>query len=108
MPLDQLVLQLVDVAGTHPHTTPADDQRGAWLFPTQRPGRSLTSKRLANRLQQLGLPAEPGRCAALLDLCTQIPPAVIHQLLGISATAAERWSAGATKAAYAAEIARRF
>lgn len=56
---------------------------------------------------RIGLPAEAGRCAALLDLCTQMPPAVLQRLLGISPMAAERWSAGAVRMAYAAEVARR-
>ncbi|MFF3305790.1 hypothetical protein ACFYWE_35455, partial [Streptomyces sp. NPDC002908] len=62
---------------------------------------------LATRLRNIGLPSEAGRCAALLDLCTQMPPAVLQRLLGISPMAAERWSAGAVRMAYAAEVARR-
>ncbi|WP_239063783.1 MULTISPECIES: hypothetical protein [unclassified Streptomyces] len=107
-PLDgHLVLQLVDIANDHQHTVMSNDLNAPWLFPTQRPGKALGSKQLSRRLRKIGLPAEAGRCAALLDLCTQMPPAVLQRLLGISPTAAERWAAGAVRSAYAAEVARR-
>ncbi|WP_240811003.1 hypothetical protein [Streptomyces tendae] len=105
--LDALVLQLVDIAHSHEHAVNSNETNAPWLFPTQRPGRALTSSRLATRLRNIGLPSEAGRCAALLDLCTQMPPAVLQRLLGISPMAAERWSAGAVRMAYAAEVARR-
>ncbi|MEU3862328.1 hypothetical protein AB0F03_34165 [Streptomyces sp. NPDC028722] len=63
------------------------------------------SSRLTTRLRNIGLPSEAGRCAALLDLCTQMPPAVLQRLLGISPMAAV--SAGAVRMAKAAEVARR-
>ncbi|MEV6110971.1 hypothetical protein AB0L59_00265 [Streptomyces sp. NPDC052109] len=106
-PLDALVLQLVDIAHSQEHAVNSNELNAPWLFPTQRPGRALTSSRLATRLRNIGLPPEAGRCAALLDLCTQMPPAVLQRLLGISSMAAERWSAGAVRMAYAAEVARR-
>jgi hypothetical protein len=106
-PLDGLVLQLVDIAHDHQHSVMSNELNAPWLFPTQRPGRPLTSKQLGNRLRTIGLPSESGRCAALLDLCTQMPPAVLQRLLGISPTAAERWAAGAVRTAYAAEVAGR-
>ncbi|MGW1014321.1 hypothetical protein ACWD4X_30300 [Streptomyces termitum] len=94
-PLDGLVLQLVDIANDHQHTVMSNDLNAPWLFPTQRPGKPLGSK------------SEAGRCAALLDLCTQMPSAVLQRLLGISPAAAEHWAAGAVRTAYAAEVARR-
>ncbi|MET7296763.1 hypothetical protein ABZS79_32500 [Streptomyces griseoloalbus] len=106
-PLDGLVLQLVDIANDHQRTVMSNDLNAPWLFPTQRPGKPLGSKQLSRRLRKIGLPAEAGRCAALLDLCTQMPPAVLQRLLGISPSAAERWAAGAVRTAYAAEVARR-
>ncbi|MEV0492272.1 hypothetical protein [Streptomyces atratus] len=101
------MLQLVDIAHDHQHVVMSNELNAAWLFPTQRPGKSLGSKQLANRLRRIGLPAEAGRCTARLDLCTQMPPTVLERLLGISPAAAERWAAGATRTAYAAEFARR-
>ncbi|WP_229700341.1 hypothetical protein [Streptomyces kronopolitis] len=107
-PLDGLVLQLVDIAHDHERTVMLNEHNAPWLFPSlQMPGRPVTSKQLARRLRDIGLPTEAGRCAALLDLCTQMPAAVLQRLLGISPSAAERWSAGAVRTAYAAEVASR-
>ncbi|HEY5834539.1 hypothetical protein [Streptomyces sp.] len=100
-------LQLVEIARSHEHMVMSNDQNAPWLFPTQRPGKPLTSRRLASRLRNIGLPSEAARCAALLDLCIQMPPAVLQRLLGVSSFAAERWAAGAVRTAYAAEVARR-
>ena len=85
----------------------SNEQNTPWLFPTQRPGKPLTNRRLTRRLHNIGLPSEAARCAALLDLCIQMPPAVLQRLLGVSSFAAERWAAGAVGTAYAAEVARR-
>ncbi|GAA3372425.1 hypothetical protein GCM10017744_103870 [Streptomyces antimycoticus] len=106
-PLDNLVLQLVDIARNQEHMVMSNELNAPWLFPTQQPGKPLSSSRLAARLRNIGLPSEAGRCAALLDLCVQVPPAVLQRLLGISPFAAERWAAGAVRTAYAAEVARR-
>jgi hypothetical protein len=106
-PLDRLALQLVAIAHDNATVVNTSVHNAPWLFPTQRPGNPLTSTQLAIRLRRIGVPAESARCAALLDLCGQLPPAVIHRLLGISADAAQRWSSGAVRTAYAAEIARR-
>ncbi|MFF8943221.1 hypothetical protein ACF1A5_13315 [Streptomyces sp. NPDC014864] len=107
-PLDGLVLQLVEIAHDHERTVMLNEHNAPWLFPSlQMPGRAVTSKQLARRLRDIGLPTEAGRCAALLDLCTQMPAAVLQRLLGISPSAAERWSAGAVRTAYAAEVASR-
>ncbi|MFD6926365.1 hypothetical protein ACFV99_39970 [Streptomyces sp. NPDC059944] len=107
-PLDGLVLQLVDISRDRERTVMSNEHSAPWLFPSlQMPGRPVTGKQLARRLRDIGLPTEAGRCAALLDLCTQMPAAVLHRLLGISPQAAERWSAGAVRTTYAAEVASR-
>ncbi|MFD3536759.1 hypothetical protein [Streptomyces sp. NPDC058664] len=67
----------------------------------------MASRNPARRLRGIGLSTEAGRCAVLLDLCSQMPPAALQRLLGINPAAAERWTAGAVRTAYAAEIARR-
>ncbi|WP_327372446.1 hypothetical protein OG393_00260 [Streptomyces sp. NBC_01216] len=106
-PLDTLVLRLVDIANDHQHTVTANESNTPWLFPTQQPGKHLTSGQLLARLRKIGLPSESGRCAALLDICTTMPAGVLERLLGISPAAADRWAAGAVRTAYAAEVARR-
>ncbi|WP_405959434.1 site-specific integrase (plasmid) [Streptomyces sp. NBC_00868] len=107
-PMDGLVLQLVDLARGHERTVISNEHNAPWLFPSlQMPGRPMTSQQLGRRLRTIGLPSEAGRSAALLDLCAQIPPGVLQRLLGISPAAAARWSAGAVRTAYAAEVALR-
>ncbi|WP_331734532.1 MULTISPECIES: hypothetical protein [unclassified Streptomyces] len=106
-PLDTLVLRIVDIADDHQNTVMANESNAPWLFPTQQPGKHLTSKQLLARLRKIGLPSESGRCAALLDICTTMPAGVLERLLGISPAAADRWAAGAVRTAYAAEVARR-
>lgn len=107
-PMDGLVLQLVDLARDHERTVISNEHNVPWLFPSlQMPGRPMTSQQLGRRLRNIGLFSEAGRSAALLDLCAQIPPGVLQRLLGISPSAADRWSAGAVSTAYAAEVARR-
>ncbi|MFJ3723185.1 hypothetical protein ACIPYQ_11510 [Streptomyces sp. NPDC090045] len=96
-PLDGLVLQFVDIANDHQHTVMSNDLNAPWLFPTQRPGKPPGSNQLSRRLRKIGLPTEAGRCAAQLDLCSQMPSAVLQCLLGISHAAAERWAAGAVR-----------
>lgn len=106
--MDGLVLQLVDLARDHERTVISNEHNVPWLFPSlQMPGRPMTSQQLGRRLRNIGLPSEAGRSAALLDLCAQIPPGVLQRLLRISPAAADRWSAGAVRTAYAAEEARR-
>ncbi|MEU3136392.1 hypothetical protein ABZ691_26895 [Streptomyces sp. NPDC006854] len=106
-PLDDLVLQLVGIANEHQHTVMANESNAPWLFPTQQPGKHLTSKQFLSRLRKIGLPSEAGRCAALLDICTTMPAGVLERLLGISPAAADRWAAGAIRSSYAAEVALR-
>ncbi|MFE0772834.1 hypothetical protein [Streptomyces sp. NPDC058861] len=106
-PLDTLVLPLVDIAEDHRHTVTANESNTPWLFPTQQPGKHLTSGQLLARLRKIGPSSESGRCAALLDICTTMPAGVLERLLGISPAAADRWAAGAVRTAYAAEVAHR-
>ena len=60
-------------------------------------------------LRALGIYAQTGRRAALLDLATQLPAAVLADLLGLHQTTAAKWmhQAGGDWSGYAAELARR-
>jgi hypothetical protein len=71
------------VVGRH-HDSP-------WLFPGANPTRHISVNHLGLRLSRLGLYSRPGRHAALLDLATQLPGAVLARLLDISTSAADRW-----------------
>ena len=63
----------------------------AWLFPGHLPGRPITAARLGERLRSIGIYAQTGRRAALLDLAAQLPAAVLADLLGLHETTAAKW-----------------
>ena len=106
-PLASAVLQLINDGrsyrgvGSPPATT--------WLFPGHLPGRPITPARLGERLRAIGIYAQTGRRAALLDLAAQLPAAVLADLLGLHETTAAKWmhQAGGDWSRYAAELARR-
>ena len=79
-----------------------------WLFPGGLPGRPITASRLGERLRALGIRAQAGRRAALIDLGAQLPAAVLADLLGLAPTTAVKWmrQAGGDWSGYAAELAR--
>jgi hypothetical protein len=79
-----------------------------WLFPGGLPGRPITAARLGERLRAIGIHAQPGRRAMLIDLAAQTPPAVLADLLHLAPTTAARWTheAGGDWSRHAAEIAR--
>jgi len=79
-----------------------------WLFPGHMPGRPITPSTLGERLRAIGIYAQPGRRAALLDLAAQMPAAVLAEALGLHQTTAARWmhQAGGDWSRYAADLAR--
>lgn len=86
-----------------------DDGASAWLFPGGQPGRPISSYRLAERLRKLSIRSGQARSAALFQLVTDPPAAVLARLLRIHITVAVSWqraSAG-DRAAYTADISRR-
>ncbi len=79
-----------------------------WLFPGMQPGRPLTAARLGERLRAIGIRAQPGRRSALAHLASQLPAAVLADLLNLAPTTAVKWvrDAGGDWSRYAAELAR--
>lgn len=64
----------------------------------------LSSHHLGVRLKQLGIYSRPGT-SALMGLSTQLPAAVLSQLLGLSPETATAWTqSGGNWARYAAEL----
>ncbi len=105
-PLGALLLQLIADGKSHvgvgsPHHT-------RWLFPGGMPGRPITASRLAERLRALGISSQAGRRATLIDLASQLPAAVLADLLNLNPATAVRWmhQAGADWTRYAAGLAR--
>lgn len=91
------------------HATIGDPGTSTWLFPGGRPGRSLSAFRMAERLNQLGIHAGQARSAALFQLATDLPAAMLAKLLGIHIAVAVTWQRASSGdwAAYAAEVSRR-
>lgn len=89
-----------DSLGTPTQTT--------WLFPGHLPGRPITAAQLGSRLGALGINAQTGRRAAMQQLASEVPAAVLADLLGIAVTTAVDWAhtAGGDWSRYAADAAR--
>lgn len=106
-PLDQMVRELVETRAGH--AAVGSHRQSPWLFPGGRPGQHLSAFRMVERLRLLGVQASRARSAALFQLATDLPAAILARTLGIHisvATAWQRASAG-DWTAYAAEISRR-
>jgi hypothetical protein len=107
VPLDQLVRALV--ATRSPHAVIGSRHNSPWLFPGGQPGRHLSAFRMAERLRELGIHASRARSAALFQLATDLPAAVLARTLGIHIGVAAAWQRASSGdwLSYAAEISRR-
>jgi hypothetical protein len=106
-PLDALVLQVA--AARHGHAAIGGQETSPWLFPGGQPGRPISAYQLAERLRQLGVYSGQSRSAALFQLATDLPAALLARMLGIHISVAVAWqraSAGDWMA-YAADVSRR-
>ena len=103
---ERAVLQLI--SGGRSYRGVGSPPATTWLFPGHLPGRPITPARLGERLRAIGIYAQTGRRAALLDLAAQLPAAVLADLLGLHETTAAKWmhQAGGDWSRYAAELAR--
>ena len=90
-PLATLAIRLCDAPA--PLATTAATRTNPWLLPGRKLGRPITPHALSRRLSALGVPATAARTSALAHLLQSIPPAVLAQLIGMSAHSAERYSA---------------
>lgn len=100
--LDQLVLQYIEAFSVP--TRRRTIVQGPWLFPGSRAGQPLSQARAVVRLRALGLDPGPGRSRALLHLASRMEPALLAQILGITASTAVKWAevAGRTFSGYVA------
>ncbi len=106
-PLDALGLMLV--AARRGHAALGDQGTSPWLFPGGQPGQPISAFQLAERLRQIGIYPGQSRSAALFQLATDLPAAVLARLLGIHIAVAVTWQRASAGdwAAYAADVARR-
>jgi hypothetical protein len=106
-PLATLMLALVRERRSHPITGAATATR--WLFPGELPGRPISGKQLGERLRRHGIRPSQARSAALFQLATELPAAVLARMLGIHITSAVAWQRASSGdwAAYAAQVSQR-
>lgn len=106
-PLAGLVLHLV--ANRHGHATLGDAGSSPWLFPGGRPGQPISPARMSERLRQLGLRPGQDRSAALFQLATDLPAAMLARMLGIHISVAVTWQRASSGdwTNYAADYSRR-
>jgi hypothetical protein len=106
-PLDALVLQVA--AARRGHAAIGDQGTSPWLFPGGQPGRPISAYQLAERLRQIGIRSGQSRSAALFQLATDLPAAMLARMLGIHIAVAVAWQRASAGdwAAYAAEVSRR-
>lgn len=105
-PLAGLVLDLV--ATRRGHAALGDQGTSMWLFPGGQPARPISASRLTERLRELGISAGPARSAALFQLATELPAAVIARMLGVHIQVAVEWQRACSGdwARYAADYSR--
>lgn len=99
---------LVTLATTDsPYSGVGTPEPSPWLFPGLHPGRPLHPSVLGERLRRIGIPTMAGRRAALMNLASQLPAAVLADLLHLHPTTAVHWVslAGGDWNSYAAEVA---
>jgi hypothetical protein len=80
-----------------------------WLFPGGQPTRPISTPRLTQRLNNLGIRPNQTRSTALFQLATEIPAAILARTLGIHTDVAVTWQrlSGGDWATYAAQISQR-
>jgi hypothetical protein len=102
-------IALAVAANRKGHATIGATGPSPWLFPGGQPGPPISSARLTQRLEALGISPRQARSTALFQLAAEVPAAILARTLGISTTVAVTWqrlSAG-DWAAYAADVSRR-
>ncbi len=106
-PLAALILQLV--ATRRGHAIIGDQGTSRWLFPGGQPGQPLSAFQLAERLRLLGLRPGQSRSAALFQLATDLPAALLARMLGVHISVAVAWQRASNGdwTAYAADVSRR-
>lgn len=106
-PLGALVQVLV--ADRRGRAAIGNEGTSTWLFPGGRPGRPMSPERMGQRLLRLGLHPGEARSTALFQLATDLPAAVLAQMLGISIGVAVKWQQASSGdwASYAADYSRR-
>ncbi|MEV5691393.1 hypothetical protein [Micromonospora globbae] len=104
-PLATLTRELV-TARTHSRSHVGSQ---TWLFPGRLAGRPITDDALRNRLARIDIHARETRTAALFQLATELPAAILARVLGIDIKGAVRWQRACAGdwTTYAADVSQR-
>ncbi len=105
-PLGALLSELA--ANGRPRVGIGSPAPSAWLFPGLHAGRPLHPATLGQRLRRITIPTMPARRTALMHLASQLPAAVLAEMLHLHPTTAVHWVAvaGGDWSTYAAQVAR--
>ena len=92
LPLDSLEW-LESIAGgvTMRRRFGGSDQDGGWVFPGYRHGQHMVPSSLAAKLRALGVTPMNAHQASTAAIVSQVPPAVVSRLLGVSVRTATKW-----------------
>lgn len=92
MPLHEPFADLIQQLPRRRTNGVADQIENTWLFPGSTAGNHIWPSALGNRLAALGIQPRTMRNTARAELVTQIPPAVLGELIGISPATASHWA----------------
>ncbi len=73
-----------------PSRSPVAEDR--WVFRGLRPGAHLANGSVSAALRPAGISVQQGRLVALMNLSRDLQPAVVADLIGVTAVTAARWS----------------
>ena len=73
-------------------TLPEPEMSTGLLFPGRTPNRPVDAGMFANRLKQHGINPRGGRNTAFIRLASELPAAVLADLLAVDVTTATRWA----------------
>jgi hypothetical protein len=73
---------------------PPQNGRPVYLLPGVPAHRPIKVQRIVNKLREHGLDVIVARNTAVLEAVADLPPIVISDLFGVSATSAHRWAVG--------------
>ena len=106
-PAAGLARQFLD--GKRGHATTGAGDPSPWLFPGGQPGWPVSSGHLGQRLKDLGIHPGQARSAALFQLASELPAALLARMLGIHIDVAVTWQrlSSGDWMAYAADVSRR-
>ncbi|MFE9610973.1 hypothetical protein [Streptomyces sp. NPDC006012] len=63
-----------------------------YLLPGRPPSRPRTSEVVITRMRQYGLPVLAARNTAMIEAVSDLPPIVVSDLFGVSASGAHNWA----------------